>query len=154
MARRSVGLVTVGMNGEGGPRSFWRIPENLIVWIPTAAVMTVVYVGPILLLQEGFHRWIDVPGCRRNCAERGLAFHSFASSKSTYDCTCIGAEGLRVFHDRAQLTGGNSLAGCAVDSAFRVVTTLVVGMGWAFFLGACFVWISLRRKRRSRGTKD
>jgi len=132
----------------GGSKAppFWRVAGMVVGWQVAAAAIGVTFFGPVLLLQEGFHRWIDIPACRLTCESRGFRFQSFLVSKSSYSCTCAAPDGPRVFHERAHLGGGDSWASAIGDWFFRAGTSIAVGVGWPAALIALFVRVWSRRK--------
>jgi hypothetical protein len=126
------------------PPPFWLVALKVIAWQIGSVAIAGLLFGPVLLLQREFDRWIDIPACQRVCAAHGLAFESFASGKSFYNCTCVGA----VFHDRAYVTGGHSWGACGVDWMFRAGTSLAVAIGWPIALITLAVFVMARRKGR------
>ena len=118
------------------PPGFLRAAGRLLAWQVGAAAAGAILLGPVLLLQVGFERFIDEPACRRLCDSQALRFESYFSGGRgvAARCACSGPDGPRRLHPVTTVTGGDSAAARVLDWLFRLGTSLVVGVGWPVVL--------------------
>jgi hypothetical protein len=146
LRRRPESVVEAKVPSADASPPFWQLVLKVIAWQLAAALIGAFIFGPVVLLQGGFARWIDVPGCRSNCRTRGLQFESFYTSKTAYGCRCLGTDGAYTFHDHAFLTGGHSARAAVVDGVFRVGTSMLVAIGWPLAVVTVFAKVRRRQK--------
>jgi len=107
------------------PATFWRTVGRALSWqVISAGIALVLFVIPIALHGRAFARWVDVPGCRADCAALHLPFREWreASKHSPGACVC----GDRILRGGYTITGGTSLGAQVFDWFVRAASFLVV----------------------------